>query len=255
MALEARFPLGLHEFFRYAIPGYIYLLVFLPPIFITGSSVISFQLFLHDQVFSSALLVLAGPLLGYVIYYVYYPIFWLLSYDYRTVPPFSMINVRISNELQEKRKKGIVFHRLNKEALVRAVEDILSQDISKSGEERVKFLFSSFHSLGASIVGICLGMVSWLILKLLDVFSGYTWDPVGFWGALYLFLVFSVTWVVVLILFLLSWKQRKDLAIMEENILIIKKKKDLLDLADPATRAYLESACVILEDPKQDHIS
>ena len=224
MSVETKLSLGLHEFFRYAIPGYVYLLVFFLPILLTDFVPFPIKPNTSSQLFYSTLLVIAGPVLGYFIFYFYYPVCKRFSYNFEKTPPFQVIKEYAARKLKE---MGLSTHldelkRDQKEMLVRALEDLAVHSVHESKpsplRERLDFLFSSFHSLGATITAIWLGTLSWMIGGLSNrIITEQSLEipPKTFWPLYF----YAVLWICISLVLLVSWSHRKNLAIMEEYFL------------------------------------
>ncbi|MCW3984845.1 MAG: hypothetical protein NWE91_00290 [Candidatus Bathyarchaeota archaeon] len=241
MSVETKFPLGFHEFFRYTVPGYIYLLVFFPPIFLTSSETVTIELLLSLNSFvSSALLLVAGPILGYLIFHIYYPIYRYFFYNYEETRPFQVIRNYASTKLNDEHLS---------ETLVRALEDLAFYSESdpnlrpfdpdfKPLKDRMEFLFSSVHSLGATITAIWLGILSWAIWGLLDstVSDYHITFNISWVNTFFTFAFFAVLWFATSIILLSSWSYRKNLAIMEEYLIVSTGKARI----DKAIKAYAE---------------
>lgn len=247
MSVEAKVPLGFHEFFRYAIPGYIYLLVFFLPILTTPLKATLEPSLSLDPLLSSALLVVSGPVIGFVIFQVYYLIFTRYFYGIKKTPPFPTIERLLRKELS---KQGLAISTGSEmEIWVRALEDLLttSDPLKKTSndlvarlapsKERIRFLFSSFHSLGATAAAILLGMVSWGVLGIANyVLQGY---PSVIWPKeIVVFLFFLIIWLVLSVVLLWQWRYRKNLAIREEALLASMDRQLLSTLIGEAVETY-----------------
>lgn len=243
--------MGLHEFLRYAIPGYVYLLVFLLPIVLANPSLNE-----SNSLFSSALLVLAGPILGYILFHIYYPIFTHFSYATDMIPPFSFIKKRVRRVVRGTPSKEKI------ESLTRAIEDLVFYDPClerfEKERERIKFLFSSFHSIGTTIVAIYSGIISlviWEAISKMQLGGGWVvvlpipigfrilqfaislicWEMATFYSSLGLWLIF---WIFLSFYLFKGWVYRKDLAIMEEFLLVAGNKWKLELMIAHAVSAF-----------------
>ena len=234
MSFEAKFPLGLHEFLRFAIPGYVYLFVLLPPIFATGYNSLAILLLLSlPEMLLSALLIVAGPVLGFLIFHIYYALFKHCSYTVDKIEAFVLIREYAKDKLEAKDK-----WRIESEFFVRALEDFAVHAKSHSGtleplKERMIFLFSSFHSLGASLVAVAAGMLSWGIWGILNrLISGQTFElpsPDAIVTAVsgpsgWVFIIFAILWTITSYFLFRSWRHRKNLAIELEFLLAAMSK-------------------------------
>jgi hypothetical protein len=246
--LEANIQLGLHEFLRYSIPGYIYLLVF----FLPNRTLIE-----SNSLFSSALLVLAGPILGDILFHIYYPIFMHFSYDTAETRPFSYIRTEVTRKVNDRSSKEI-------EILTRAIEDFAFHDPYlrrfEKERERIQFLFSSFHSIGATIVAICSGIISLVIWEAISkmqlgggllvvlpipigcrilqfAISPICWSVANFSSFFAIWLIF---WIFLSFHLFEGWAYRKDLAIMEEFLLVTQNKWKLDSIINDAISAFTD---------------
>jgi hypothetical protein len=231
MSIETKVTLGLHEFFRYAIPGYIYLIVVLLPIFLTRGEIPLVQL---DSALLAAVLVIAGPTIGYIVFHIYYYIFMHFSYNIKRTPPFDWIDRMLRDKLT-KRGENPEDHDI--EMLVRSIEDF--EIFNDSFYDRLVFLYSSFHSLGTIIVGILLGMLSWILwLVIRLVLSDFSWYVLQISEKTLVFGIFALVWIIIALSLWPSWKYRKNLAFMEEDLLVSKKENLEPDI-DRVIEAYL----------------
>lgn len=245
MSIEARFPLGLHEFLRYAIPGYIYLFVLLPPIYVTDYRSHSILLLLSlPPMLSSTLLIVAGPIFGFLIFHIYYAFFKHLFYRPDKIKAFMIIREHAKGKLGAKEKL------LKSEFFVRALEDLAVHSKSDSDtleplKERMIFLFSSFHSLGATLAAILAGMCSWAIWEFLDLhISGQIFQIPSVEAiidaakepSVKVFTIFAALWIIISLFLLDAWRHRKNLAIELENLLAAVSKHH----TDEAIEAIVE---------------
>lgn len=248
--MEANIQLGLHEFLRYSIPGYIYLLVFFLPIVQANPALIE-----SISLFSSALLVLAGPILGYIFFHIYYPIFKYFSYDTAKTRPFSYIKKEVTKEVKNVSSEEI-------EILTRAIEDFAFHDPYlkryEKERERIQFLFSSFHSIGTTIVAICSGIISlvvWVAIGKMQLGGGLLVVlpiPIGckvlqfalslvFWLVATFssfFTIWLIFWISLSFYLFEGLVYRKNLAIMEEFLLVTQTKWKLKSIINDAISTF-----------------
>lgn len=187
ISVEPKSSLGLHEFLRYAIPRYIYLLVFLLPIFLTGFPFpIELTGSLMQSLLTTAALVITGPTIGYLVFHIYHPVFKRFPYKFKNIPPFRVIETYLSTKLKKKDENlWLNLSDYQKEMLVRAEEDVAVHSESNPNvrpfdpnlrvlRERMEFLFSGFHSLGATVTAIWLDIISWIIASAMDLWVLFT---------------------------------------------------------------------------------
>lgn len=221
MSSEKELSLGLHGFFRYSIPGFVYLLVFLGPIYLMFDEVVSSALL--DLIPSlgsfeiSALLVISGPIIGYLIFHLYYVQFkkWCYTIKER---PFEIIKsqaLKIHENMGDKSKQLSEFD-------IRALEDyavhFYVNEKFEPLRKRLDFLFSAFHSLGATVLAIWLGIASWIFFGFFNVIISWSLIlPSG--RVLVAFAFFAIFWLIISRILLSSWKFRKELATKEEAFL------------------------------------
>jgi hypothetical protein len=148
------------------------------------------------------------------------------------------------------------------ESLTRAIEDLAYYDPSlkrfEKERERIQFLFSSFHSIGATIVAIYSGIISLVIwealwkmplggglLAVLPIAIGcrilqlaislICWSVAPFASFFAFWLIF---WIFLSLCLFKGWVYRKDLAIMEEFLLVTQNKGMLDSIIDDAILAF-----------------
>jgi len=246
MSIEPK-SLGLHEFLRYALPGYIYLFVFLLPIFLTDFPFpIKLSGSLVQSLLTTAVLVIAGPTIGYLVFYMYYPVFKHFSYNFKNIPPFQMMETYVSAKLNRARAElWPSLSRYQKEMLVRAMEDVAVHSGSSLNEsahardpnlrvlrERVEFLFSSFHSLGATVTAIWLGIISWIVAGAVNSLVSCELIFRIPKNVLITYTFLAFLWVGVSVMLLFSFRHRKNLGITEEYLFALIHRGRIDDLID-----------------------
>lgn len=231
MSEITKFQTSYHEFLRYAIPGYISLFVLFTLIILTPHSAFLADLSKIDSPIIAALIVIGGPACGYLIFLAYYSLFMWRSYSIEKVEPFKLIREKL-------RCKKLSLCSGQEEVLVRAIEDLALADsylkMHSMERERIQFLFSSFHSIGTTILAILLGIV-----------CGSIWVSVNKLAALQEYgvpLIFIVALCAMCVLLLRAWKYRKNLAIMEERLLLAQYDHFLNSKIDEAVKAYRNRA-------------
>jgi hypothetical protein len=152
-------PLGFHEFFRYAIPAYGFVALALIVFSLNDRRLIS-SLSLPTAVVG----VITGPFIGFLVSTLYYQI-WVLYYKRKSkaykkvkeiiesIPKFgeSELGTEYNGEKQLK-------------YLVRFVWDfVYFSDENRATRDRIQFIYTMMHSIGATILAIWLGFFSGVI--------------------------------------------------------------------------------------------
>jgi len=190
----------LHSFLRHSLPGYILIVISLVPMLILPLPLLAW--FKGFELLSIFATILAGPVAGAVIYWIYY-----LLWGWSTVTESDYYR-RIADEIGDRVPRGQL------EAFTSAFEDrILFDKDNKEYAERLFFLWSTVHSIGASILALFFGLAFWIPPASLMWYYGRitVWHIVSFF-------VFAATVMTVMIL--LCRYRRKEARIARASELV-----------------------------------
>jgi hypothetical protein len=205
-------PLGFHEFFRYAIPGYgfvaVAIIVFLL-IDING-----FSLSLSNAVLSA----ITGPFIGFLVSVLYYQI-WMRHYKHNS-KAYKKVNEIIKSIPKFRESELGTEYKDDQLTLVRCVWDFVY--FSKNNEatrDRIQFTFTMMHSIGATILAIWMGFFSGLASPF---FLGYVEFSNIDWRWAPLLKLGLLAWVLLVIslLLYLAFRERKILGENEEYLFV-----------------------------------
>ena len=145
---------GFHDFFRYAIPGYGLVAVVLATIWLVNPS-----MFPSSDLQDITAWVISGPFIGFLIQHaLYYPV-WTLYYircskAYKSVKQtIKHISISVRSELAEYDDSDST-----RQLLTRCIWDfVYFSDDNRVARNRIQFLLTTVHSIGATLVSIWLG--------------------------------------------------------------------------------------------------
>lgn len=157
-----KISLGFHEFLRYAIPGYAFLIVVFS-LFITFGEKAFFQ-----NLPQAVISILAGPPIGFLIHWIYYSMF---SYRYiRRSKVYREIGNQIERYIQNQGKPNIkeFIEEFSKRRVlvIRCLWDNVFFSEENKMRERIEFLFTTFHSIGSVLVALWVGFFTGMYLLL-----------------------------------------------------------------------------------------
>jgi len=142
--------LGLHGFLRYALPGYAFWTVlFIPAIFDYKNFKESIPLF--SDYFGPTVIVLSGPILGFIFFHIYYILFERLY-----------LRTAFWHQAMHRHFNRRLCRLSESEYRLRALYDLVFYDKRNVWKDRIDYLFSSFHSLAACSLAIWFAFVAWL---------------------------------------------------------------------------------------------
>lgn len=228
----AKLTVGFHEFFRYTIPGYAFLIVIFL-LFIAFGETRFFQ-----NLPQTVISILAGPPIGFLIHWIYYSIFscWYT----RRSKAYTKIGEEIEKytgnheELKEEFTKRKIL-------VIRCLWDNVFFSKKNEMRDRIEFLFTTFHSIGSVLLALWLGFFTGIYV--LSFLNQKIKVPAQFSIFLLISPPFAVLWAVIFIsIFLvISYKSRYDLGTSLEHSLVLKLKDLLTEEIESFANALSES--------------
>jgi hypothetical protein len=232
--------IGFHEFFRYAIPGYGFLTVALITAWTGGLK----SPFSDIQNVVAALV--GGPFIGFVIHYgFYYPIWtWYYTNYSSTYKEVTAIVKSVPKLQGSELSRG-----KSDKLLARCIWDVVYfLDENREQRDRIQFLLTIMHSIGATLFSIWLGFLAGLTIPSFIIHAEIDFQTIQ--KSLELVLTAATKWywlvllgtlIITSILLFMSFKDRKHLAEKQEYLLVLKSRRKIqkevlrIDIKRPST--------------------